>query len=285
MKPFQIAHRTAGAAAVVLLGLVATEPVRAQEGMPGYGTIVTGAQAAGVWYTDRYAPAAFEDMSVFQGRDDVLRIGISQADGSGNRPGNFSSMFYNTQGRKHDVAIIGSFTLSADLWMDASWAASTNGHRRTDIWATAVDAGNVISAYPILGFTNQGGIGQFRGWDPSGAWIDFTTPVMYDAWNSLQIAFDADASIFNYFVNGALLGTVAGGSTAGLSNVIMQAYNFDACFVGFNADLNNYDAHWSNTQAQQVVPEPVSMILLVTGLAGIGAVSSRRRRKNGGAEV
>jgi hypothetical protein len=62
--------------------------------------VVTGAtQAPGVWYTDRYAPAGFSSPDFFDG-DNRLLHSISAADSATNRPGAFSSAFYNTQGRK-----------------------------------------------------------------------------------------------------------------------------------------------------------------------------------------
>lgn len=254
---------------------VAASNVGAQEVMPSFAGIVTSpTQGAGVWYTDRYAPSSFGTLGSFQGRSNVLQIGISNADGLTSRPGPFQSLFYNTQGRKFDLGAVGTFTLSADLWVEESWRSSANGLRRSDMWGTAFDNTNGVSAYPITGFTNASGVGLFRGYDVnSNVFINFNAPVLYGAWNSFQVAFNG--SSFSYLVNGVFQASVGAGNTAGLGNVIMQAYNFDASFTGFNAQTNNYDARWSNTS---VVPEPSTYALMAAGLAGLFAVQRRRRR-------
>ena len=255
---------------------VAASNVGAQEVMPSFAGIVTSAtQAPGVWYTDRYAPSSFGTVGSFQGRSNVLQIGIANADGLTSRPGPFQSQFYNTQGRKFDIGASGPFTLSADLWVDESWRSTANGLRRTDMWGTAFDNANQVSAYPITGFTNASGVGVFRGYDVNSAqFINFNAPVLYGAWNSFQVAFDG--SSFSYLVNGVFQASVGAGSTAGIGNVIMQAYNFEASFAGFNAQTNNYDARWSN--ATTTVPEPSTYALMAAGLAGLFAVQRRRRQ-------
>ncbi|WP_411280563.1 PEP-CTERM sorting domain-containing protein [Gemmatimonas sp.] len=254
---------------------VAASTVGAQEAMPSFSGIVTSStQASGVWYTDRFAPSSFATIGSFQGRTDVLQIGISNADGLANRPTPFQSMFYNTQGRKFDIGATGPFTLSADLWVDESWRSADNGLRRTDMWGTAFDNANQVAAYPITGFTNVGGTGMFRGYDVNtGLFINFNAPVLYGAWNSFRVAFDGTS--FSYLVNGVFQASVGAGNTAGLGNVIMQAYNFDDSFSGFDAQKNNYNARWSNTTT---VPEPSTYVLMAAGLAGLVAVQRRRRR-------
>src|SRR5687767_6673901 len=74
-------------------------------------------QAAGTWYTDRYAPAGFASQVVFMG-DERLQQTISAADSGNARPGAFSSSFYNTQGRKFDLAPATS-SASIDLFVES----------------------------------------------------------------------------------------------------------------------------------------------------------------------
>jgi len=63
---------------------------------------LSATQAPGAWYPDRYQPATFERYSM--AGENVLRIGISAADGAQRRPGAYSSPFYNTPGATFDLA-------------------------------------------------------------------------------------------------------------------------------------------------------------------------------------
>src|ERR1700712_509629 len=92
----------------------------------------SSSQAAGSWYTDRYAPSGFTAPVSFGG-DNRLQETISSADGANSRPGSFTSSFYNTQGRKYDLDA-GVTSMSIDLYVDSSWAST--GRRMAGFWGT-----------------------------------------------------------------------------------------------------------------------------------------------------
>ena len=237
----------------------------------------TFAGAPAGWNVDRYAPASFSDVGTYQGRSDVLGIGISTNDGYGSRPSGYNDTFYDTQGESHPVSGGAGDTLSADLFVPRDWANPSLGARRTGMWGVMnKDANGNVSGYPIIGFTNDGtdGFVGFRTWDDSGlgAWHDLANAVNYDGWNTLSILFTG--SVFKYSINGVLADTIAADPSAkNFSSVIMQAYNFAGDPALGEVVANDYTAHWSNTKS---VPEPGTFALAGIAIIGIGAT---RRRK------
>ena len=215
-------------------------------------------QMPDTFYTDRYAPAAFE--SAFFDGDNRLRHGIDAADGPGSRPASFSSAFYNTQGNKYDINIPVGQTYSIDLYIPSDWA---NDVRRADLWSTTRDANGDISGYPIFGFVNNDPADalntspasttpRFRlytqdtDFDPSNGytadWIDFGLPggFVYDAWYTLETELTPHAYIHRLIdESDTVLLEVVDPITFGsvrTSDLIIQAYNFG----------ETYDVHWDN---------------------------------------
>lgn len=245
-------------------------PAQAALVMPTFADVPTG------WVTDRYDPDVFANVGTYQGRDNVLGIGISRDDGLSTRPAAYQSTFYNTQGRQHAVAGGAGSVLSAALWISEEWANPQNGHARTDMWG--VMGGGSALDYTIVGFTNYGGAGRLRIWDDETAngWVDLGMLVNYGTWVDLAIEFTG--SSYKYLVDDVVVYTdnTINGST-GFSAVLMQAYNFcgDTSIQG--ANCSNYMAHWSNTQAS-AVPTPASLPLAMLALGALGVVTLRSRR-------
>ncbi len=267
MRSPHFGYAVLGAVLLALSG----EPATATSLMPSFASVPSG------WVVDRYAPDSFSNVGTYQGRSDVLGIGIGPNGSVANRPSAYSSQFYDTQGMQYSVSGGSGSTLSADLYLPGSWLASSNGAVRTDMWGVMTD-GSSVSDYPIIGFTNQSPDGYvgFRVWDDTlnsgaGGWVELGTTGLADSWNSLSI--DFTGTDFLYELNGTLVYDQSNtyGSIA-FQALIMQAYNFDDAANFPNAVITPYVAHWSNA-----VPEPITLSLFGAGLAGLVAMRRRKR--------
>ena len=174
--------------------------------------VATGVTAApGVWYTDRYAPAVFESYNF--GGEMVLRHGVRVADSAANRPPSYSGTFYNTQGRNLDANLTGSQqSMSIDLWLDSAMAGPDA--RVAGLWATAKNASNAVSSYPIVAFRNRSQASGFPaitpgfyGWDENDAvgdgWVllKATTVGDYGRWHTLSFVWTVGTGV-QYFLDG-----------------------------------------------------------------------------------
>lgn len=254
----------------LMVALFLAWPAQAAMIMPDFANVPTG------WTKDRYEPNSFSNVGTYQGRNDVLGIGISSADGLSSRPAAYQSQFYNTQGRQHVVSGGAGSVLSADLYIPAAWRDGGSGNVRTDMWGVMTN-GASVSDYPIIGFTNYGGAARLRIWDDEtlAGWVDLSTPINYDAWTSFSIEFTGASYV--YEVNGVTVYTdnTANGST-GFSAVIQQAFNFcgDPSLQG--AVCKDYTAHWANSDASQV-PTPASLPLVALALLMLSVMTWKRR--------
>ena len=197
-------------------------------------------QGSGVWYTDRYAPAGFVSAISFDG-DTRLKQSISIADGANNRPPSYSGTFYNTQGRKYDLAATTTHA-EIELYVPSGWAST--GRRMAGFWGTAVDGGNVISGYPIVEFTSDGGTPRFRVYETgTGDWVDLGLPTgfAYNTWVKLTITSLPSPSHEFLYTVGDLSYTTQTGSeylSTRLANVILQGHNTTTGV--------DYDIYWDN---------------------------------------
>ncbi len=258
-------------AAVSSIFLVTAQSASAAALMPDFANVPTG------WTTDRYDPTTFAAVGSYQGRSDVLGIGITSAGNLANRAAAFQSSFYNTQGRQHAVSGGTNSTLDAGLFIENSWRTATPGNVRSDMWGVLSNSAPTpaVTDYGIIGFTNYGGAARLRVFDGDvGGWVDLATAVTYGQWMDFSIAFTGTS--MDYLINGTSVysDTTIGGNQ--FTAVIMQAYNFaDPAIQG--AVPADYTANWSNVPSGSTVPEPGSLALAALALAGLAAAGKRRK--------
>jgi len=239
--------------------------------------VLPSVTAAG-WTTDRYEPASWTNVGTYQGRNNVLGIGINDTTNAANRPVGQQGAFYNTQGRQIGVTGGTGDSIAADLFLNEGWANSQNGFVRSDLWGRAGLVGNEAGAtYPIIGFTNFGGSPRLRVWDGDVGWINLATDLstLYGTWVAFEI--EALASGYEFHVNGALVFTdsAIGAAGGGFTNGFLQAFNYNETSVGVTGNPA-YTAHWSNPVGNAV---PLPGTLALAGLALTLLAMTGRRRK------
>ena len=240
------------------------------------------------WSVDRYAPDSFSNVGSFQGRNNVLGIGIGPNGATSNRTSGYQANFYSTQGMGHAVSGGAGDMLLAALYVQSSWMNPALGAVRTDMWGVMTDASSNVTDYPVIGFTNYGtgsadynSTGNhdnyvgFRVWSDAanggnGGWYDLNgVSINLNAWNTLGISLSGTG--YDFFVNGQdVLNTVAATGTTSFGSVLMQAFNFDGNTYSPGAVISPYTAHWAN------VPEPGTLALMGLSLAVLGAMSRKR---------
>jgi hypothetical protein len=195
-------------------------------------------QAAGVWYSDRYAPAGFASANFGGNR---LKHSIGAGDCETCRPGGFNSPFYNTQGRKYDLPG-GTTRMSIDVYVPADWG--TSGRRMAGLWGTGFDSVASVSSYPIIEFTSSPdgtGVPRFRGY-ANGVWIDMGLPTGFAYGNWYTLTIELVGTNWVYTV-GDLQAITPAFTTVEIGNVILQGHNTVAGV--------SYDIYWDNFIAAQ----------------------------------
>jgi hypothetical protein len=241
-------------------------------------------QAAGTWYTDRYAPSAFgSGFDAPDNRPGTLLEVISAADSAGHRPAGFNDPFYNTQGRKFDVEA-GTRSVSIELYVPKNWDdlnQSQNLGRLASVWGTGFDSSNAVSAFPIIEFNNNAdgsSLNSFRVWNGS-TWEIVSGFTGFDQWYTLGMVIDGLNEYF--YINGNLVDTISDSTTTQIGNVILQGYN----------SAHSYDIYWDNLQtstaAQPIdpidpvsAPEPATLAIFSIGGAALASFHLARRRKS-----
>lgn len=265
MNVFQLAGTIPAMALVGLLGMSADAQASTIITSQTFDTNppLSATQEAGKWYTDRFAPAGFES-EVFMG-DERLAHTISEDDGETGRPSSFSSVFYNTQGRKFDTP--GATRLSIDMFIAPEFE---DAGRIGGIWGTGVDETDAIVSFPIIEFFDN----AFQVWDGA-AFQSVGTPTgfAFGEFANLAIEIVMGGAEINFSVNDELLLTAFNGiGTKTFSNAILQNIN--------TTDGVNRTIYFDNFEATAAAPIPLPAAgwLLLTAVGGMG-LAARRRRK------
>jgi len=236
------------------------------------------------WVANRYDPAGFASV-IFDG-DSRLLLTIDQSGSAADRPAQFSSGFYDTQGRMRPGGITGLWTLSAQVYVSSAFDTTTGTIVGAELWGHSGDT-PAGGDYAILGFTNASPTDPFNAAAPdraftfdvfdtdTGVWIDLGVPAnfAFDAWYTLSET--ATGSSFEYFIDGSLVFSEPTTEGDDLLSAIIQGENYN--------QAGSYSVYWDNVTAT-AIPEPAGMAP-VLALAALGAACLLRRPENFGIAV
>ncbi|MEX0930720.1 MAG: hypothetical protein WDZ68_00325 [Candidatus Paceibacterota bacterium] len=214
------------------------------------------------WEADRQFPSDGASSTSAFGRDDVARIGI---DSTETAPGNFQ----RTEGIKTVGDKNFGDAVEVDLYLDPDWEDNAT---RAGFWVVGDDGDENTTGtasrddfYGILEFvnnelcdvedcTNQSNITDHEGWrfwDSVNGWTDLATDFTYGEWVTLGIELDTDAEVYNFYINGDLVGSGPGGENF-IRELFLNSYNYGLDTFP-NLGNDSYAAHWhvwSNPEAK-----------------------------------
>lgn len=229
----------------------------------------------GDWVVDRADAASFENVGGFQGRENVLKLGIA--------PPAEPITYYNWQGYYQKTVVpAGDSFIGGDLWVQNGWqTGSSTDFVNTGMWgatmpAAVVAQGSYVDAaavFPIVHFSNESGVGRLKVWDTtansSTGWItldgtngtiESSGLINYASWNSLDmrlITTDGPTRI-EYWFNDTLVYTW-NAPDARDGSIPEQ---FFAMFLkARNNGVTSFDTYWSRLLQGQLITanEPVDV--------------------------
>ena len=237
------------------------------------------------WQVDRADVATFTSTS-WQGRDNVLQLSITP-------PANPAS-FYNWQGYQQRVDVpAGDSFMRGDIWIDPTWTSGTSeDYVRTGLWGSVlpedtVSGGSYVdsqSVYPIISFTNEGGVGHLEVWDTTAnddtGWIslDNTSSLLnYSSWNTFDMRVLPESNSIEYYLNGEKIytWTAPTGADGNTADQLWAMY-----LNGRNNGVTSFDTYWSQLHAGTVVNDGDMIngssgdILLLAGSTGTATVAA-----------
>lgn len=219
------------------------------------------------WEADRQFPSDGVASVTSFGRDNVARIGID-------RDLTENNTFRRTEGIKTLVGDFGT-AVQVDLFIDPEWQ---NKAVRAGFWVVGDDgSGGRDNWFGILEFVNlepstsgdsaQGDHEGWRFWDSTNGWTNLSTGFAYGEWVTLRIELDTDAEEYNFFIDGALVGSGPGGLNF-IRELFLNSYNFGLDTFP-NLGNDSYAAHWHAGGSS-----------LIEGKANFGFVSKYKKGAN-----
>lgn len=226
---------------------------------PGGRVIVDGVQYLEDYFTefaatpDRYQPSATAMLAEYQTKSNVVQYTVDASTSIPNRPMNYNTAFFSTQGNNWKIAnpqSSANWTAECQLYVSADMVSGTAPFR-AELWSTVVP-----EAYPLFGLarTAENGTSLWRIWDTeNGAWIN-TAATVTAGWNTMTIV--SNGSSVECILNGTNIGNANILVPVSCTNIMPQVYNycdgatapdvvaanpaytFDAYFTGVKFTLN-----------------------------------------------
>jgi outer membrane autotransporter protein len=214
----------------------------------------------GDWTIDRSAPSTFTLADQFEGRFNVLKLGIDP----GSQP---PTSFYQWQGYQQRTAVpAGNSFIGGDIWIDPNWqSGDASDYVRTGMWGSAmpeatVGGGTYVDSqaiFPIIQFTNQDGIGRLEVWDTTAAsgFVDLpetASLIDYGGWNSISMRLIEDENKVEYYLNNNLFYTWSAPEAADGS---LPEQFWAMYLTARNNGVTSFDSHWSNLLSGLIIAD------------------------------